>query len=365
MPLICLILLTQCKQSIENNKDFDKSQISFKIENLDIEKVEQSDVDLERITFAQKVAEIYEDISEEDIFFVKVSDICVTRENHVFVADSRLCKIFKFDNQFNYLNSFGQQGQGPGDLLGDLKINVGNDNKLYITDNNSYRLIVYSLDGQFLDQFSLPGKAYDKIVANSKGEIYILSPSGFKIIDCYDSSFNYQDSMLDMNYQVCFFYEKPSIRIFGRISSRLTAMEIHKFLSKDDNLFVVFNNSQAVVQLDQNNKVVNRFRVEHPRFVEDYKRRLKVASKNGAWINCFGSVFLDNKGLICLCYYNESLKIPEVYRYRKDGKFVDTVRFKNIFRQSNAMLFSCDSSGNYYGVDNNSSIAVYRIMDVL
>lgn len=265
----------------------------------------------------------------------------------------------------NYLNSFGQQGQGPGDFLGELKINVGNDSKLYITDNNSYKLIVYSLDGKFLNQFSLPGKAYDKVVANSKGDIYILSPSGFKIIDCYDSSFKYRDSMLDMNYQVCFLYEKPSLRIFSRISSRLTTMEIHKIVSKDDQLFVVFNNSQAVVRMDQNSNVASRFRVEHPRFVDDYKKRLKLASKNGAWINCFGSVFLDNKGLICLCYYNESLKIPEVYRYRKDGKFVDTIRFKNIFRQSNAMLLTCDSQGNYYGVENNSYIAVYRISDIL
>jgi len=88
IPLICLILLAQCKDSMKNKRDFDLAQISFNVENLNIEKIDQSDVDLNRITFVQKVAEISEIFSDEEIFFVKISDIFIRGKNHIYVADS-------------------------------------------------------------------------------------------------------------------------------------------------------------------------------------------------------------------------------------------------------------------------------------
>lgn len=135
-----------------------------------------------------------------------------------------------------------------------------------------------------------------------------------------------------------------------------------KLLSKDDHLFVIFNNSQIVVHFDQNNEIVNQFKIDHPRFIKDYRKRLQDAKKKGGWINCFGSAFLDDNECICLCYYNSDLSIPEIYRYRRNGKFVDTIRIKDLKVRSSRIIKACDSLGNFYGIDREfPQIAVYRI----
>ena len=107
--------------------------------------------------------------------------------------------------------------------------------------------------------------------------------------------------------------------------------------------------------------IVNQFRIDHPRFIKDYKKRIEFAEKKGAWINCFGSVFLDELKNLYICYFNSELNLPEIYRYNLDGKFLDTLRIKNINNRSNSIVNAKDKHGNYYGKDSTSSkIIIYR-----
>ena len=63
---------------------------------------------------------------------------------------------------------------------------------------------------------------------------------------------------------------------------RPSIMEVHKIVSKDDHLVVIFNNSQIVAYFNENIELVNRFRIDHPRFLKDYKKKIDDAKKKKA-----------------------------------------------------------------------------------
>ena len=57
----------------------------------------------------------------------------------------------RYNKDYEYISSFGQRGQGPGDFLSPfcLRLNI-NRNKLYVADSN---ISVFSIDGSYEDGF--------------------------------------------------------------------------------------------------------------------------------------------------------------------------------------------------------------------
>lgn len=365
MLIFCVNFIQFCQNSQEGQNDPDRMPISFKPELVNIPIIDQSGVDLEKITYLQKFGEIKESFSNEEYnFFANITDLCIDKEDNIYVADSKLLKIFKFDKEQKFLFSFGRVGQGPGEFIGRLSIRMGNDGNLYVSDDGNSRFNIFSKKGKFIRQFPLPRGTRDYALANSLGEIYLLSENGFNVIDIFSSSFKYKDSFFEMNYLLNFPYKLPTKNIFRLLSSRITSGEVQKFFSEDDHFFVVFINSQAVIQLDQNNKIIDAFRINHPRFVSDYINKLKKAIKKGAWVNCFGRVFMDNQKRLYFCYYNSDLNLPEIYRYQKNGKFIDTMRLNNKKIRSYKIANVCDSNLNFYGIDiEYPKVNIYRIIN--
>jgi len=357
------ILAIGCKQHSTLSQQVKNREKSEGFESSNTLQVNQDKSDLEKITYLRKVGEIRDGFCVDKYnYFVKISSICVDAQNNLYLADSGLHRIFKFNSQGEYISSFGSEGQGPGEFVGTLRISVGNDNKLYVTDDGNWRLLIFTLQGEFIRQFPLPRFIYDRALANSKGEIYLLSPSGLKVIDLYDSNMKLKESLLEMKYHLDFLYEHPSRKIINFMAIRPSINEIKKILTKDDHFFVVFNNSQIVIHLDQNNKIVNQFRIKHPRFVNDYKIRLKAVTSKGGWMRCFGSIFFDRGENICLSYYNASLELQEVYRYIKNGDFIDTLRIESKQKIINELMSECDDKGNFYSISTDATkIIIYRI----
>ncbi len=138
--------------------------------------------------------------------------------------------------------SFGSQGQGPGEFMGHrtrppLKISFGNDGKLYVNDPGNERLSIFSKEGKFIKSFKLPRYTYDNPVVNSKGVIYLLSNSGIKATDCYDSNFNFKASLLDMDDPIQFPFEKPSGPLW--VLRKPVKDNIMKVITKDDKLIPI------------------------------------------------------------------------------------------------------------------------------
>lgn len=318
-----------------------------------------------KITYLEKIMEITDEFCEEKYnYFVNISSLCVDSDNNLYVADSGVHKIYKFNNRGKYISSFGAQGQGPGEFLGTLRISYGNNGKLYITDDGNWRLSVFSIKGDFVQQFPLEIFLIDVATVNSESEIFLLSQIGIRIIDLFDSHMRLKTSLLEMDYYLNFPYREPPQRILRKMMIRPSIQNVMKLLTKNDELFIIFNNTQIIVHLDERQKIINKFRIGQPLFIKDYRHRINEAIAKNGWINAFGSAFFDEKENLCLCYYNASFRHPEIYRYRKNGVFVDILRARNINFPTNYLISVCDSHGNYYSIENNSSkIQIFNIVN--
>jgi len=358
-----IIMTIGCQQQSLRSKGKNEKEESIESTPYESYKDEQNKLNLEKITYLQKVGEIKDGFCDEKYnYFVKITSLCVDSDNNLYVADSGLHRIFKFNHEGKFIKSFGSQGQGPGEFLGTLRISMGNDGKLYITDDGSWRLSIFSYRGEFIRQFFLSRFLYDVPMATSKGEIYLLSKSGLKIIDLFDSEMMLKQSLLELNSYLNFPYYRPSKKILKLMMMRPSINEVKKLLTKNDHLIVIFDNSQEVLHFDKSHRIVNKFRIEHPRIISDYKVRLKNVLSKGRWLRCFSSIFFDDKENICCCYYKSQLGLLEIYRYRKEGTFVDTLIIKNK-KISTPFINTCDRKGNFYSINSNSAkIIIYRII---
>jgi len=233
----------------------------------------------EKVQYLKKVGEIKEGFSSErENFFIKITGLCCDDEGNLYVADSGWNKIFKFDSNGKFLMSFGREGQGPGEFMGQrmsnhLKISFGNDGKLYVNDPGNSRISVFTKEGKFLKSHKTPPFTYDTPVVNSRGDIYLLSKSGIKAIDCYDSNFKYKGSLLDMEEHLQFPFGKPFPSYnYLRIPNEF---ELMKSITKDDNLVALSNYSLKIFIFGQNGEKINEFDITEKEFIEDFKVRLE------------------------------------------------------------------------------------------
>ena len=318
---------------------------------------------LEKITWVDKIGEIGDGFCDEEYnYFGKITSICIDKiDDILYVADSELHKIFRFNIDGEFIDSFGTQGQGPGEFLGILRISIGNNGNLYVTDEGNRRLLVFSKSGKFIEQLSISSFLRDRPIIGSNGDIYLLSPSRLRVIDVFDKNMRLKTSILEMKYHSAFpFFSPPKTMLPAVLKPSIN--NVKKLITKDDNLIVVFNNTQKIIHLNQNHIIVKEFKIDHPEFIKDYKHRLKASIKNRGWLNCFGSAFLDTNENICLCYYNGTQNRSEVYRYTKGGIFKDIIKVRNSKIVTNKLFVVCTKKGNLFSISQESTkIIIYRL----
>ena len=213
-----LSVISSCKNSPRAASKGEEKASEFNnpihIEPLKIPSVDQSDAELEKIAFLEKIGEIKEGFSdEEDNFFAHITDLCIDKKDNLYVADSKLHKIFKFNKNREYLTSFGREGQGPGEFTGRLTIRAGNDGNIYVSDRGNHRFCVFSINGEFIRQHPIPKNTHDYALVNSEGNIFLLSESGINVIDCFDSKLRYINSFIEMKYHLNF---QSNLFLLGR-----------------------------------------------------------------------------------------------------------------------------------------------------
>jgi|GEM_PF-881500 len=297
----------------------------------------------EKVQYLKKVGEIKDGFSSErENFFIKITGLCCDDEGNLYVADSGWNKIFKFDSNGKFLMSFGREGQGPGEFMGQrmsnhLKISFGNDGKLYVNDPGNSRISVFTKEGKFLKSHRTPPFTYDTPVVNSRGDIYLLSKSGIKAIDYYDSNFKYKGSLLDMEEHLQFPFGKPYKEIFHEY--RIPAPdEIFKLMTKEDELIVMSSFAWKIYIFNRNNQEVRDFKIKEKSLIEDYKRNLELLKERNKEIEKTlpkevetaklvippFEPFICNKDL-CL-FYVKSDGSGEIYRYKTNGLYLDRRR---------------------------------------
>jgi len=100
------------------------------------------------VKFIQKIGDIE---SDEDSYQLFEPRFCARdSESNIYIADCGNYRIQKYDMNGNYIATIGRQGQGPGEFQSINGLDIDRDNSIYVSDNEGFRIQVFSGDGALL-----------------------------------------------------------------------------------------------------------------------------------------------------------------------------------------------------------------------
>lgn len=311
------------------------------------------------IKYLTKIEEFETNFTQNnEISFGQIDSFCFDPENNIYMADSGWNKIFKFKQDGNYIESFGREGQGPGEFMGNprgvpLKISYGNDGNFYVYDLGNNRISVFSNNFEFIKSHAmlLNTRIIDTPAVSSKGDIYLVARIEDKLIHRLDNNLDLKASFLDLKEHFKFPFHKPTDANMFRFVGEF---DLRKAITEEDYLVAVSNYSLTVFYFNDRNELISKFIINNKLFKNDFLERIKSLKKDkdrkqGTFLPFY--LFLDQAEQICLGYANSSISNFEIYRYKKDGTLVDVVRFP----EKVITPIECDYHGNIYAIKRVST----------
>jgi predicted membrane-bound mannosyltransferase/sugar lactone lactonase YvrE len=134
------------------------------------------------------------EVPESSSFFWGPRGIAVSEDGRVFLADTGNKRIVVFDEDGNYLTEFGSAGFDPGQFDEPVGVAVANDGTVYVTDTWNQRIqsflpsddgLVYLPSAQW-DVSAWFGQSLENkpfIAVNEEQHVFITDPEGYRVIE--------------------------------------------------------------------------------------------------------------------------------------------------------------------------------------
>lgn len=97
------------------------------------------------------------EIGNKTPVFQNVKAVCEDNNGNIYVLDNRIYKVYKFSPDGKLLLTFGQRGEGPGDMKLPHDIYVLSDGKIVLTESQSI-VSIFSPDGKIIDKINFQSK---------------------------------------------------------------------------------------------------------------------------------------------------------------------------------------------------------------
>lgn len=81
------------------------------------------------------------------------TDIVVDDSGFIYVVDSGNDRVSVFNEEGEYLRSFGKTGKQAGQFQGPVGIAIGTDERLYVADKGNNRIQIFDLNGKLIKTF--------------------------------------------------------------------------------------------------------------------------------------------------------------------------------------------------------------------
>lgn len=138
----------------------------------------------------------------EEFLFADIADVAVNCKGDIYVADSRLNEIRKFDKEGNYLLTIGREGQGPGEFQSVSTITICGGDDLIAFDGRLGRLSVFSANGELKKTIQQSRTdlsiAPSRIWVTNEGYVFFGKPAdSLKLFHEFDQEWNLKESTID------------------------------------------------------------------------------------------------------------------------------------------------------------------------
>jgi hypothetical protein len=223
---------------------------------------------------------------------------------YFFYADKEGDLIFRFNPDGNYETSFGQKGQGPGEIQYIVWTGINSQDNLIISDNGNRGIIVFSNEGSIVKEIRYPSKV-GLLYPLENGNFFGLwnKPPTSPDKDMYIWAFSLYNPEFEeiklLDAQKVYDFNTQGFR--GIISRPFSARQF-----SGDNIFVACEDrGYEILKYDLNGNLIQKIRKEYqpvPISEDVIKEKKKQFETMGGevWFPKFwlpmGNFFLDDDG---------------------------------------------------------------------
>ncbi len=90
---------------------------------------------------------IGEGIGREDYMFSEIISVATDDDERIYVLDYEECCVKIYDKNGNHINTFGNPGQGPGDIYLPRSLSISKENEIVVRNFRNFSY--FSLDGEY------------------------------------------------------------------------------------------------------------------------------------------------------------------------------------------------------------------------
>jgi sugar lactone lactonase YvrE len=102
------------------------------------------------------LAHVNPPLAPVDGMFRQVTDMAWDKEGNTYISDGYInSRIAKIDRNGNWLKSWGEPGNGPGQFSTPHSIAVDAEDRIYVADRGNRRIQVFDTEGKFLRQITI------------------------------------------------------------------------------------------------------------------------------------------------------------------------------------------------------------------
>jgi DNA-binding beta-propeller fold protein YncE len=119
--------------------------------------------------------------------FVWITSVALDQDENVYVSDEWLHRITVFDKDGNLLKTWGEPGEGEGQLNGPSGLAFDPNNNLYVVNSLNSRVQKFTRDGQYLGGFGKKGGGEGEldmpwgIGIDAKGDVYVADWNNHRV----------------------------------------------------------------------------------------------------------------------------------------------------------------------------------------
>ncbi len=202
----------------------------------------------------------FDAIDDNQVFYLP-ADIVRDRKGNIYILDSGNHRIQKFSPSGKYLETFGEEGQGPAEYKMPISMDIDSEDKLYISDIGNLRSQIIDQSGRHYKtiSFEKPPGVF-RVSSNSEmrmGGSGMLGGPMMMTMERQESPDQIKPQLikyLDTNGELKKYYAEPSEYNDFMLNRR--GNFFHFILDKDDNTYISFDFQNRIEKYSPDGKLL-------------------------------------------------------------------------------------------------------------
>lgn len=253
---------------------------------------------------------------DENLAFNMPSDIVLDDAGNIYILDAGNHRIQKFDPEGKYLDSFGREGQGPGEFNSPSSLDIDANGNLIVADRRSRKIQIFSTEGRLHKTITLTKHPLSEVYALNSGLLATRGTVGYniegkdyeplpKLIRLLDSEGNIQREFGEM-----FNYKHRMLNRMGNVFNFV--------LDENDHIYLTFSYQNRIEKYSPDGKLLWKAdRVLNyttkPLFKGKIERTKTRQSFQSPRMNSISKgLAVDNEGRTWVVTYKRQIKKEEI-----------------------------------------------------